>query len=130
MAINLVKVEHHRAIVLVLCADGKLRIFQKKRWRPIYQRAALRANGASSLAVMRLPDGRTVAVTGGEDGRLCAWDLEVALTALSKGDNNIPTLIDIETEVAITNLSVAGDDTIVTSSLNGLAAFRLHAECL
>jgi len=39
-------------------------------------------------------------------------------------------LIDIETEVAITNLSVAGDDTVVTSTISGLAAFRINSECL
>ena len=39
-------------------------------------------------------------------------------------------LLDIETEVAITGISVAGDDMVVTSALNGLAAFRLNADRL
>lgn len=129
-AISLDMIGHQRAIILVLCEDGKLRIFQKRRWRRGYQRAELDADEASCLTVMRLTDGRTMAVTGGHDGRLCAWDLEAVLTASGRGENNVPTLIDVETEVAITSLSVTSDDTVVVSALNGLAAFRFHADGL
>jgi WD40 repeat protein len=129
-AVSLVTIEDHRDIVLVLCEDGKLKLFQKRRWRPGYRGALLGGNGASSLAVMRLTDGRTVAVTSGQDGRVCAWDLDVAITAIGSGEINIPTLVEIETEVDITGLSVAENNTIITSSLNGLAALRLHPECL
>ncbi len=129
-AISLDLIGQQRAIILVLCEDGKLRVFQKRRWRPGYQRAELDANGASCLTVMRLTDGRTMAVTGSHDGHLCAWDLEVVLTAFGKGENNVPALIDIETEVAITSLSATRQDSVVVSTLNGLAAFRFHADGL
>jgi WD40 repeat protein len=128
--INLIMTGHNRAIIMVLCADGKVRIFRKRSWRPGYQRAVLGASGVSSLAVMQLTDGRTVAVTGGHDGRVSAWDLQAVLTPGGRSKGNIPALIDIETEMRITNISVADNDTVVTSALNGLAAFRFHAESL
>ncbi len=128
--INLVVTGHNQAIVLVLCEDGKVRIFRKRSWRPGYQRAVLDASGVSSLAVMQLTDGRTIAVTGGHDGRVSAWDLQAVLTPVGRSKSNFPALIDIETEMRITNISVADNDTVVTSALNGLAAFRFHAECL
>jgi WD40 repeat protein len=128
--INLVMTGHNRAIVLVLCGDGKVRIFRKRSWRPGYRRAVLDASAVSSLAMMQLKDGRTVAVTGGYDGRVSAWDLQAVLTPGGRNGSNIPALIDIETEMRITNISVADNDTVVTSALNGLAAFRIHAECL
>ncbi len=127
--VNLVTTED-RAIVLVLCADGKLRIFQKRRWRPGYQRASLDAGGASSLAVMRLTDGRSVALTARRDGRLCAWDLDAAIAAIGSRGTDAAALISIETEVTITGLSSGNEDTVVLSTLNGLAAFRLHPGCL
>jgi ABC-type nitrate/sulfonate/bicarbonate transport system substrate-binding protein len=114
-------------VVLVLCEDGKLRIFQKRRRRPGYRRACLEADGASSLVVMELTDGRTIAVTGGRDGRLRAWDLHAVLGAAGPGGNGIPPLIDIQTEVAITNLCAGSADTVVLSALNGLAAVKFHA---
>jgi len=129
-AVSLSMVGNRRPIVLVLSDDGKLRAFQKRRWRPGYGGAVLSKSRASSLATMRLADGRTLAVTGGEDGRLRAWDLEAALTAIGRGETDIPATLVIETDVAITGVSVAGDDTIVTSTFNGLAAFRLHPEHL
>ena len=129
-AINLVMTEPNRAIVLVLCEDGKVRIFRKRNWRPGYQRALLDTSGVSSLAVMQLTGGRSIIVTGGHDGRLSAWDLQAVLTLTDRINTNIPVLIDIETEMRITNISVADNDTVVTSALNGLAAFRFHAECL
>jgi WD40 repeat protein len=129
ISVNLVTTRD-RAVVLVLCADGKLRIFQKRRWRPGYQRASLDASGASSLAVLRLTDGRSVAMTARHDGRLCAWDLDAALAAIGSGENHTAALITIETEVTITGLSAGTEDTVVLSTLNGLAAFRLHPECL
>jgi WD40 repeat protein len=114
-------------VVLVLCEDGKLRIFQKRRRRPGYRRVCLAADGASSLVVMELTDGRTIAVTGGRDGRLRAWDLRAVLGAAGPGGSGIPPLIDIETEVAITNLCAGSADTVVLSALNGLAAVKFHA---
>jgi WD40 repeat protein len=116
-----------RSIVLALCEDGKLRIFRRNRWRPGFERTCLDTSGASSLAVLRLTDGRTVAMTGHYDGRLCAWDMDAAL---SGGGNNASPLIQIETEVTITGLCVGDEDTVVLSTLSGLAAFRLHAEHL
>jgi len=116
-----------RRVILVLCGDGQLRIFRKKRRRPGYQRISLDASGASSLVVLPLTDGRTVAVAGGRDGRLRAWDLNVALAALGQGRGGIAPLVDIETEVTITNLCAGSADTVVLSTLNGLAAFKLHA---
>jgi len=124
--ISLVMTERNRILVLVLCEDGKVSIFQRRRRGLGYRRAVLGVEGASSVAVMQLTDGRTIAVTGGHNGRLSVWDLRAALEGIGKGKGNLPALIDIETEIAITDIAVAGDDTIVTSALNGLAAFRFH----
>jgi len=125
-AVNLV-LTGPQTVVLVLCEDGKLRIFRKRKWRPGYQRTSLDASGASSLVVLPLTDGRTVAVAGGRDGRLRAWDLDAALAAIGHGGSGIPPLMDIETEVTITSLCAGPADTVVLSTLNGLAAFKLHA---
>lgn len=130
VAMNLIMTERHRFVVMVLCEDGELRLFRKRRWSPWYQRTVLDTNGASSLAVLRMTNGRTVALTGGQDGRLRVWDLEAALLDDGRNANHTAVLVDIETEVAITGLSIVGDDTVVTSTLNGLAAFRLNAERL
>jgi hypothetical protein len=46
------------------------------------------------------------------------------------GKNTAPLLLSIETEVSITGLSVTGDDSVVASTLTGLAAFRLDTERL
>jgi hypothetical protein len=79
---------------------------------------------------MHLVNRRAVILTGGQDGRLRVWDLEAALTAATRDGNDTAALLDIETEVAITGITVVGDDTVVTSALNGLAAFQLNAERL
>jgi WD40 repeat protein len=130
IAVSLVMTGRRRFVVLILCEDGKLRVFRKRRWPLGYQRTTLDTNGASSLAVMHLANRRTVALTGGQDGCLRVWDLEAVLTGAIRGGNDTAVLLDIETEVAITGLSVAGDDTVITSALNGLAAFRLNADRL
>ena len=129
-AVSLVITGRRRFVVLVLCEDGKLRLFRKRRWPLKYLRVTLDTNGASSLAVMHLANRRTVALTGGQDGRLRVWDFEAALTGGTRDGNDTAVLLDIETEVAITGIAVAGADMVVTSSLNGLAAFRLNAERL
>ena len=116
-AISLHAVKNEQSVILVLCEDGKLRIFQKRRWRPGYKRTELDAHGAASLTTMRLTDGRIVAVAGGRDGRLCVWDLEVVLKSLSRGESHIPALINIETEVAITGLSATSEDTVASPHL-------------
>lgn len=126
-AVCLAMIRHDEAIVLVLCENGQLKLFRKSKWRSGYTGTLLGGNGASRLAVLRLSDGRLLAMTGGMDGCLCAWDVEAALGG---GERGTPPLVTIETEVAITGLSIAGDDTIVTSTVNGLAAFRLHADFL
>ena len=129
-AASLVTTGDHRDIVVVLCGDGKLRLFEKRaRWRH-YRGALLGGQGASSLAVTRLTDGRTIAATAGPDGRLCIWDLDGAIAAIGKAESSISTVAEIDTEVDITGLSIAADDTIIISSINGLAAFRLHPDRL
>ncbi len=115
-----------QTVVLVLCEDEKLRILQKRRRQPGYQRRSLDASGASSLAVMPLTDGRTLAMTGGRDGRLRAWDLDAVLAATGEGASGVRPLIDIETEVTITGLCAGSADSVVLSTPNGLAAFQFH----
>jgi hypothetical protein len=88
---------------------------------------SLDASGASSLVVLPLTDGRTVTVTGGRDGRLRAWDLDAVLAAMGQDGLDVAPLIDIETEVKITNLCAGSADTVVLSTLNGLAAVKVHA---
>jgi WD40 repeat protein len=129
VAVRMVTNRRGRPVILVLCEDGDLRIFEKRLWRFGYNRAALRALGASCLATMQLADGRTVVVTGSRDGRLCAWDLEAAL-ATGRCGPAPAALVEIETETRLTGLTVAGDDTVVTSAPNGLAAFRFNAKSL
>jgi WD40 repeat protein len=114
-------------VILVLCEDGRLRIFRKRKRRPGYERMSLDASGASSLVVLPLTDGRTVTVTGGRDGRLRAWDLDAVLDAMGQDGLDVAALIDIETEVKITNLCAGSADTVVLSTLNGLAAVKVHA---
>jgi WD40 repeat protein len=129
-AISLETLKNERTVIVALCEDGKLRVLRKKRWRPGYQRAELDTHGGASMTTMRFTDGRIVAVTGGHDGRLCAWDLEVILKSISGGESHIPALIEIETEVAIIGLSATSDDTVVISTLSGLAAFRFRVDSL
>lgn len=134
-AVSLALSEERRFVVLVLCEDGCLRIFRQKGGWPRYQRAVVDTRGASGLAVITLADGRLVAVTGGADGRLCAWDIKVALTGAQGRHtwgqrNKAPLLLSIETEVSVTGLTVAADDTVVASTLTGLAAFRFDMELL
>jgi WD40 repeat protein len=115
-----------QAVILVLCEDEKLRIFRKRRRRPGYQRRSLDASGASSLAVMQLTDGRTLAMTGGRDGRLRAWNLDTVLADAGRGASEVLPLIDIEIEVAITSLCPGSADSVVLSTPNGIAAFQLR----
>jgi WD40 repeat protein len=129
--VSLSLTKDHRLVVLVLCEDGQLKLFRQRRGWPRYERAAVDAGGAAALAVMRLADGRLIALTGGPDGRLCGWDIGAVLDSSGKhGKNTAPMLLSIETEVSITGLSVTGDDSVVASTVTGLAAFRLDSERL
>jgi WD40 repeat protein len=129
--VSLSLTKDHRLVVLVLCEDGQLKLFRQRRGWPRYDRAAVDAGGAAALAVLRLADGRLIALTGGPDGRLCGWDIGAVLDTNGKhGKNTAPMLLSIETEVSITGLSVTGDDSVVASTLTGLAAFRLDTERL
>ena len=130
MVVSVTVIDDRFPVVLVLSEDGKVRLFFKRRRRPGYRRVTLGGYQMSGLAVMNLTDGRTLAIAGGLNGRLCAWDLEFVLAAAIRGQSKISALVEIETEVAITGLSCAGNNTIVTLTLNGLAAFRLHVDCL
>jgi WD40 repeat protein len=118
-AISLVVNESGRLVILILCEDGKLRIYRKRRWHAGYQRRVLDVRGASSLAVMRLSDGGDVALTGGQDGCLSLWDLD-----------GFACLLEIQSEVSITNLSVVSDQSVVVSTLKGLAAFSVNSRSL
>jgi WD40 repeat protein len=127
---SLVANGRRRFIVAVLCEDGRLRIFRRRSSLLGYQRVTLDTEGATSLVIISRSNGRLLAVTGGRDGRLRVWDFDAVLRGASKGDNDAAILLDIETEVAITSLAVVGDDTVITSARNGLAAFRLNPERL
>ena len=127
MAVRLVASKPRRLVVLLLCEDGTLRIYRNRRWHAGYLRAELDAHGASSLAVMRLGDGREAAVTGGPDGRLCLWDFTAALSQKNVSQEDLACLLEIEVEASITNVAVSGDQSVVVSTLNGLAAFRIDA---
>jgi WD40 repeat protein len=131
VAISMVSAERHGLVVLVLCEDGSLSVFSRKsRWQPGFRRTVTEADGATSLAVLPPASGRrTVVLTGGTNGRLSAWDLD-ALVSGANGGSGPRSLADIETETPITGLSAADDDTVVMSGLHGLAAFRVHRDCL
>jgi hypothetical protein len=100
-------------------------VFRKVRKQHRYRRTTLGAINASCLAVMRRGQGAAVIVTGGLDGRLSIWDLDKGLAGRRGQARSLPKLIDIETEVAIESLAITLDETIVTSTLNGLAAFKI-----
>jgi WD40 repeat protein len=125
--IKLVATGKRGLLVLVLCDDGSLRAFTSKNWRFGFRRAAIDAGDATSLEVMQLTGGRMVAVTGNRSGRISVWDVE-RLSTLLPGPSESRPLIDIETETPITGLASAGDDALVMSGLNGLAAFHLDAD--
>lgn len=129
-ALSMLNSEQHGLVVLVLCEDESLSVFSRKsRWQPGFRRTVIETDGATSLAVLPLSGGPTVVLTGGTNGRLSAWDLEALLTCAS-GGSGLRTLADIETETPITGLTAVGDDTVVMSGLHGLAAFRVHRDCL
>ena len=113
--------------VLLLCEDGKLRIYRKRRWHARYQRGSVDVGTASGLAVMRLADGRDVALTGGQDGCLCLWDFAAALKQKGADRDGPACLLEIQSEVSITNLSVTSEQSVVVSTPKGLAAFRVNA---
>jgi WD40 repeat protein len=128
VAISMVSAERHGLVVLVLCEDGSLGVFSRKsRWQPGFRRTVIETDGATSLTVLPLTSGPTVVLTGGTSGRLSAWDFDALVSGSGGGPR---TLADIETETPITGLSAAGDDTVVMSGLHGLAAFRVHRDCL
>jgi WD40 repeat protein len=130
VGISMLSTSQHGLVVLVLCEDESLSVFSRKsRWHLGFRRMVIEAEGATSLTVLQLTGGRTVALTGGSNGRLSAWDLDALLSGGS-GGSGLRALADIETETAITGLSAGRDDTVVMSGLHGLAAFRLHADCL
>jgi WD40 repeat protein len=130
VAISMVSTGQHGLVVLVLCEDERLSVFSRKsRWQPGFRRTVIEAVGATSLTVLPLTGGPTVALTGGSNGRLSAWDLDALVSGASSG-SGLRMLADIETETPITGLSAVGDDTVVMSGIHGLAAFRLHGDCL
>ena len=121
-----------RFVVLVLCEDGQLHLlWRSRRWSRV-RRVTLYSHGASSLAVLRLRDGRLIAMTGAPHGQLRAWDVAVLLAddTEDEDDDREALLVGIETELSITGLTVTGDDTVVASTLTGLAAFRFDTELL
>jgi hypothetical protein len=122
----LAQTEQRLLTVLVLCEDGVLRVFRKRRLRPGYKRAAIATNGASSLAVLRTAGGRLIALTDSQDGQLCAWDATAALAGRAVGE----PLMTIEMETSITSISASGEDIVIVATLNGLAAFRLDTGLL
>lgn len=129
VAISMVSTGQHGLVVLVLCEDERLSIFsRKRRWQPGFRRTVIEAKGATSLTVLPLTGGPTVALTGGSNGRLSAWDLDALVSGAS--GSGLCTLADIETETPITGLSAVGDNTVIMSGIHGLAAFRLHGDCL
>ncbi len=130
VAISMVSTGQRGLVVLVLCEDESLSVFTRKsRWQPGFHRTVIEAEGATSLTVLPLTGGPTVALTGSTNGRLSAWDLD-ALVSGTSTNSGLRTLANMETETPITELSAAGDDTVVMSGLHGLAAFRLHGDCL
>jgi WD40 repeat protein len=111
-------------IVLVLSEDGRMTAYSRRKWRRGFRRIVIDVNGATSMVAMQLTSGQTFVVTGDNSGRISAWDLE-ALSTVSPDASGARPLIEIETELPITSLAAGGDDTLVTSGPNGLAAFRL-----
>jgi WD40 repeat protein len=125
-AIQLVRLSGPQIALLVLCEDGKIRVFLQRGNSAKYRSVTVLGERGASVALTQLKDGRDVVIVGGEDGRIRIWDLAdvVAPSRLRRG--KFTSLLEIDLDAPVDEVSAISDDMMVASTANGLAAVQLH----